>query len=321
MNQTAPPLVLSLMRIGLLALFPFTAGLAAQIAQEPPTAKFSVDVGLVNVAFSVRNHSGSLIADLTRDDVEITEDGVLQQLKHFATERDTPLTLGIVIDLSPSQHGFEDENAYVAVAFLKRILRDQDRAFIVAFGNNIRLIAPPGNSLDALDQALQTMRDKFDGATRVGPRVDRKGGSAVLDAIYWSAAEQLAQVGGRKALIMIGDGKENASRKRTADVIELLQNADVLFYGLDNGGLDMPGSGELHNHMPLVADETGGHEFELAKTSLRDAFAAIEQELRALYSAAYVSTNPARDGPFRQIEVKLKDANLRGRARPGYYAK
>ena len=139
--------------------------------------------------------------------------------------------------------------------------------------------------------------------------------------MYWSAREFLVKVNGRKALIMIGDGKENASKKRTADVIETLQNADILFYGLDNGGNDMPGSRELHNRMPLVADETGGHEFELAKTPLREAFAAIETELRSLYSAGYVSTNPARDGRFRRIEVKLKDPDLRGRARPGYYAR
>ncbi|MCX6623108.1 MAG: VWA domain-containing protein [Acidobacteria bacterium] len=295
--------------------------LAAQAVEDAPATKFSVDVGLVNVAFSVRNRAGALIADLTRDDVEIREDGVPQQVKYFATERDTPLTVGIVIDFSPSQQGFEDENAYVALAFLKRILRDQDRVFVVAFGNRIRLISPPGNSLEALEGALRTMREKYDQAPRVGPKVEREGGSAVLDAIYWSAREHLATVGGRKALIMIGDGKENASKQPTSQVIESLQNADILFYGLDNGGQDLPGGRQLHNRMPLIAEETGGHAFELAKTPLREAFPAIEMELRALYSAGYVSTNTARDGRFRRIEVKLKDPNLRARARPGYYAK
>ncbi len=294
--------------------------LPAQVAEEPPSARFSVDVGLVNVAFSVRNRTGALISDLSRDDVEIFEDGVRQTVRNFATERDTPLTIGILIDFSPSQHGFEDENAYVAISFLKRILRDQDRVFVVAFGNKLRLISAPGNSLDTLQKDLETMRERFNRAPRVGPEVEREGGSAVLDAIYWSATGYLAKTNGRKALIMIGDGKENSSKKRTTDVIEALQNADILFYGLDNGGTAMPGSDELHNRMPLVADETGGHEFELTGTPLRDAFAAIEMELRALYSAGYVSTNTARDHRFRHIDVKLKNRDLRARARPGYYA-
>ena len=170
------------MRVGLPGVLLFAVVLlfggrvGAQVAEETPAAKFFVDVGLVNVAFSVRNRTGALIADLTKDDVAVYEDGVRQSVKYFATEKETPLTIGIVIDFSPSQHGFEDENAYLAVAFLKRILRDQDRVFVAAFGNKIRLISPPGNSLGQLESALQMMREKYDDAPRVGPKVEREGG-------------------------------------------------------------------------------------------------------------------------------------------------
>jgi len=66
---------------------------------------FSVDVRLVNVAFSVRGPSGNLVAGLTKDDFEIYEDGVRQDLRNFSRDQDTPLALALIIDRSGSQQG------------------------------------------------------------------------------------------------------------------------------------------------------------------------------------------------------------------------
>lgn len=289
-------------------------------AEDFGSPTFAVDVPLVNVGFSVRDRGGRLIRDLTPEDFEVFEDGEAQKIHHFASERESPLSVGVLIDFSPSQNGFEDENIYVAMSFFKRILRPQDSAFLVAFGNNIRLIQAPTNSIDDLDHGLRNVEGIYRDAPRVGPKKKRKGGSAVVDAIYWTAEERFSKVGGRKAIIMIGDGKENSSKKQLYDAIEKLQSLDVIFYGLDNGGSQSRANRRLRNRMPMIAEESGGREFRIGETSLRAAFDQIEAELRALYTLGYISSHPESDGRFRKIEIRPHNKLHLVHARPGYYA-
>src|SRR5690348_5415092 len=78
-------------------------------AQNAPAQKMSsirVDVGLVNVGFSVRDSSGKLVTNLTENDFEIAEDGVPQKISFFARSTDMPLNLGLIVDVSGSQASF-----------------------------------------------------------------------------------------------------------------------------------------------------------------------------------------------------------------------
>jgi VWFA-related protein len=129
----------------------------------------------------------------------------------------------------------------------------------------------------------------------------------------------MKNVDGRKALIMIGDGKENSSKRRMIDAIDALQAEDVVFYGLDNGGSEP--NKKLRNRMPAVAEESGGRVFVLEAISPKRAFEEIERELRTMYTLAYSSSNPARDGSYRKVEVKVLREGAVARAKPGYYAK
>ena len=69
-------------------------------------APIRVDVSLVNVGFSIRDDRGSLVTNLTRDDFEVTEDGVPQKISFFARSGDVPLNLGLIMDVSGSQQSF-----------------------------------------------------------------------------------------------------------------------------------------------------------------------------------------------------------------------
>jgi Ca-activated chloride channel family protein len=281
--------------------------------------RFTAEVNLVNISFSVRDQRGGLIGNLGKDDFRLLEDRVAQQVRFFSSEQETPLTVGILIDRSGSQRGFEQENLYVALVFLKRVLRPQDQAFVIGFEDQIREACPPTNSLDRLDQVLRNFDKALSGAPRVGPQVSRSGGTAVFDSVYWSVKEKLEKVSGRKALIMIGDGRENSSKVQLADTIELLQNVDVIFYGLANPG-NSTGQRDV-DRMPLLTAESGGREFQIGAASLQRAFDEIEQELRTMYSIGYVSTNGARDGRFRRVDVRPVNPGYVVRARPGYYAR
>src|SRR5215468_2279191 len=101
--------------------------LAASAVAAQEIAPIRVDVSLVNVGFSVRDSSGKLVPDLTRDDVEVTEDGVPQKIAFFARSVDVPLNLGLVMDNSGSQHSFIKPHMRDLQAFLKSVLRTQDK--------------------------------------------------------------------------------------------------------------------------------------------------------------------------------------------------
>jgi Ca-activated chloride channel family protein len=289
------------------------------LGQDPPT--FSVDVQLVSMGFLVRDQAGKLVPALDKDAFEVFENKQKQEIRNFSREEKMPLTLGLIVDRSGSQDQFEQENVYAAVTFFRSILRAQDQAFVVSFGNRIRLTHDLSSELNSLERGLKYMKKEYDRAPRLGPAVNRNGGSAVLDAAYWSAREKLKGVSGRKALIMIGDGKENASETSLVDLIDLLQNEDILFYGLDNGGATTEENRRLRNRMPAIADESGGRVFDTNKVPMRKAFEEIEQELRTLYTLGYATTNPARDGRYRKVEIRAKEPGVTVRAKPGYYAR
>src|SRR4029077_20715555 len=106
-------------------------------SQEP----IRVAVNLVNVAFSVRDARGALVDNLTKEDVEVYEDAVPQKISFFAKSTDIPLTLGLIVDVSGSQDHFTKQHEQDLEVFLKEVLGPKDRAFLVTFGNHIRLIS------------------------------------------------------------------------------------------------------------------------------------------------------------------------------------
>jgi VWFA-related protein len=73
--------------------------------------------------------------------------------------------------------------------------------------------------------------------------------------------------------------------------------------------------------MKKLTSETGGRVIEVGNKmdKLQAAFDQISQELRSQYGIGYVSTNPAKDGKFRKIEIRSKDG-YKIQARTGYFA-
>lgn len=80
---------------------------------------------------------------------------------------------------------------------------------------------------------------------------------------------------------------------------------------------------EANYYLGELAGATGGAAFDTARnlTDLDAAFAKIAEEMRNLYSIAYVSSNPQRDGNFREIKVTTDRTEDRVRARRGYYSR
>ena len=110
---------------------------ASCFSQEP----IRVKVDLVNVSFSVRDSRGALVDSLTKDDFEVLEDAVPQKIAFFSRSSDVPLTLGLIVDASGSQEHYSKQQKHDLEVFLQDVLGPKDRAFMLCFGNHLRLVS------------------------------------------------------------------------------------------------------------------------------------------------------------------------------------
>ena len=290
-------------------------------AQRP----IRVNVSLVNVTFMARDANGAPIENLTKDDVDLYEDAVPQKIEFFAKSTDLPLTLALIMDVSGSQEHFEKKHERDLEVFLKEVLGPKDRAFMVCFGNHLRLVSDYTNSPEAI---LLNFRE-FDKGKRhfpeIGPQEDRDLGTAFYDSIYYSVTEKLAQTGGRQAILMFSDGEDNSSSTNMMTAIETAQAANVIVYAIRYTEPNKHGALNARNKygisvMDRLARETGGAHIDAQATDPHLYFREIAEELRTSYELAYYPTNKAKDKTFRKIVIKPRREGVAIRTKTGYYS-
>jgi VWFA-related protein len=130
---------------------------------------------------------------------------------------------------------------------------------------------------------------------------------------------------GRKAMVLLTDGQDEGSKLKIKDAIEAAQKADAICYVLliaDRGFYGFGGGYSGDSEMKKLTQETGGRVIEVGNKidKLRQAFDQIAQELRSQYNIGYTPTNTVRDGGFRKVEIKSKQAEYKIQSRSGYYA-
>ncbi len=294
------------------------------LAQSP----IRVDVKLVNVSFAVRDSRGALVSNLDRDDFEVFEDGVPQKISFFARTTDLPLSLGLIVDASGSQEHFVKQHHHDLEKFLKRTITGRDRAFLVCFGNRLRLVsdysAEPNQLMDALHDFE---KDKHRGSEfpEIGPPEHRILGTAFYDALFYPISERLSSVEpGSKALIVFSDGEDNSSAHHMLEAIEAAQSADVRIFALryteiEHGRLNARNKYGI-SVMARLAHETGGADFDAREKDLASHFTEIGDDLRSSYGLAYHSTNGSHEASFHNIVIKPKQPGLTIRAKTGYFA-
>jgi len=288
-----------------------------------------VDVRLVNVAFSVRDAQGALVGNLDRDDFEVTEDGVPQKISFFAHSTDLPLNLGFIVDFSYSQGSFVKAHDNDLKTFLKTVLTPRDRTFLVGFASNPQLIADLTESPQEITSALKRYENSKDRREfpNLGPREirDRCCNTAFYDAVYYPITDLLAPSDtGQRAALIFSDGEDHLSAKTEFDVIEAAQNSNTVLYCLrytetQNGRMTARNKYGM-SVLRRIAQDTGGEEFDSREHGLAADFKRIAEQLRSSYQLSYHSTNPADDGAFRKIVIRVKQPDLLVRAKAGYYA-
>jgi VWFA-related protein len=297
---------------------PMCGGLAAQTTIRS-------DVNLVSVSFTVRDASGALVDNLTKDDFEVFEDAVPQKIAFFARSVDVPLTVGLILDASGSQEHFVKKHQRDLQVFLTDVLGPRDRAFLVCFGNHLRLVSDFTQSGPAMPAGLQKYDHDSGKFPEIGPKEDRDLGTAFYDAIYYAATEKLAAQTGRRALLIFSDGEDNSSSHDMMTTIETAQEQNVQVFTIrytqkEHGRLTARNKYGIRV-MDRVAKETGADAIDAEATDPHTYFKQIAEELRNAYELAYYPSNPIKDGTFRKIVIRPKQNGLTVRAKTGYFAR
>jgi VWFA-related protein len=274
-------------------------------------SRIQVHVELVNVLTTVTDKKNRLVTNLTKDDFRIFEDDKPQDIRFFSRETDLPLRIGILIDTSNSireRLSFEQD---AAIDFLNAAVRPgKDLAFVETFDMEPQLIQDYTDDMEKLSNAIRGV--KAGGVT------------SLYDAVFSSCKDKMLifpppEPYLRRVQIIISDGQDNKSVHTQDEALSMAERAEVTIYAISTNRSGSEGRGDKALHK--LADGTGGHAFlPFEAGDLAADFEEIGHELRSQYSLAYVSSNAAHDGTFRQITVKPVNKNLNVRAKAGYFA-
>jgi VWFA-related protein len=300
-------------------------------AQENPSPQaegtLKVTTSVVNVFAVVKDHGGHLVPDLNKDDFEVTENNDPQTIRYFSREADTPLTMGILVDTSPSQERVLPLEQQEAKAFVRQVVRPKDMAFVLHFDSEVELLQDFTSDTTRLARAIDetTIGGGGGGAlpgTFPGASV---GGTHLYDAVYLASTDPLKNEIGRKVIIVLTDGVDEGSTEKLNRALEVAQRADTIIYAINisdrmfyfSRGMGYNGESVLRK----LSDDTGGRVIDVSRQKdLSEAFAEIARELRTQYLLGYSSTNTRRDGSYRKIRVRVRNGDYKIQARRGYYA-
>jgi len=298
----------------LLFLIPCVAR-SQQTLQAAPAnhAGFAIrsSVSLVVLGATVRDGKGSPVAGLVKDDFEVLEDKVPQQIESFSHE-DVPVTVGLVVDNSGSMRPKRTDVIDAALAFVSSS-NPEDQLFVVNFNEHVSMGLPGNVQFTGNQRELQAAlaRNKADGMT------------ALYDALAAALVQLKKGKWEKKVLIVISDGGDNASAHRLHQIREMVNQSSAILYTL--GIFDEDDDDRNPRVLKQLAKISGGESF--FPTSLQEMLPACEQiarDIREQYTISYAPANRKPDGKYRTIELKARKSpgggRLRVSTRPGYDA-
>ncbi len=269
-----------------------------------------INVELVVLHATVQNSDLEPVSGLGKEDFQVYEDGVLQEIESFSQE-DIPVTVGLVIDNSGSMRPKRAEVITAALAFA-RASNNKDKIFVVNFNEHVSFGLPANTPFTNKTSQLEVALFK----------VAADGMTALYDAV--AAALDHLKKGNRdkQALIVISDGADNASRHNLAEIMALARRSDAIIYTI--GVYDSDDPDRNPGTLKQLAKATGGAAyFPGSVKNIVQICERIARDIRNQYTITYVPANINYDGKYRAIQVKARAPDrgrLRVRARAGYYA-
>ena len=321
---------------------------AALLAQQPEPApaksdSFKVQVREVIVPVTVTDIKGRFVSDLDSKDFRIFDEGKEQQIQFFTRERNQPVVVGFLLDMSNASKIHWKTYQEAAIELIATLLPNDPKysGYLITYSTEAEVAV---NTTEDSEKLIDKVR-----------KIKPGGGAALYDAI-WMACTSRKLVKGepfepRRVIVVIGDGHDNASKKTLNEVIEIAQRNLVTVYGVSTVAFGFNSEGEknltrlaeetggrveypLENvykdvigYLEKPSDEgnyalkvgTGGYAAQIAQGMFR-AIANVAGEVTTQYIIRYTPTGDEEPKTFRNIKITVPELpSVKVRTRKGYY--
>ena len=313
---------------------------AAQTPGEQDAVKLKAT--LVNVPVIVSDRDGRYLSGLRADDFTLYSDHVKQPIAVFEAT-DEPLSVALLLDTSLSTRDVLDKIKDAALGFIKR-LRPQDRAMVISFDYDVHLLSQLTADRRALEQSIKRVAS------------GDYAGTVLRDAVVKAANDSLRRVEGRKAIVLLTDGKDHGSVADEAESLDAAQESGAMIYtifyrtgplmrfegrrgGWRRGGIfgdrfprrdnerreRRRGRVERNNeqaadYLNELAEASAGRFYSSEVTDLKKTFDLIADELRHQYRLGFYPANESADSAVHRLAVQVARPDAVVRARRTYRA-
>lgn len=215
---------------------------------NPGDSTFRLNVNEVIVPVTVTDNQGRFVSNLKKEDFQIYEENKLQEIRTFSADKNQPIVIGFLLDMSSSStlHWQNYQNA--ATQLIQHFLTGDSRfsGYLVTYAREAEVVVNTTSESDALVDKIA--------------KLEPGGGSALFDAIFLASNDRKLMKGKpvepRRILIIIGDGHDNASSHSLSQAIQLAQRNLITVYGVSTQAFGMSKQGD--DTLQKLATETGG---------------------------------------------------------------
>jgi Ca-activated chloride channel homolog len=258
----------------------------------------------VSLYVSVLDQHGKLVSDLTEENFEVFEENKPQKITSLQFEPETPLSLGVLIDISRSMGGERISLALSWLNILAGQLRSPDELFVNAFSNESQEVVDYVSPEDYLEEALDHLGT---------------GGQASMGLAVDLALIKLREARNQKRALLFFSAGRDIAGPATLDHISRF-GYPIYAIGIAGAG----GSGgtidKLKNlnvkgsALKVFAGHSGGEAIFVESSS--QAETAIERlclQMKNQYRLEYISTSKQKPGKMLEVELRTKNPNLQVR--------
>src|SRR5215471_13975206 len=311
---------------------------------SPKDASIKVQVNDVIVPVTVTDAKGRFVTNLEQQDFQIFDQGKEQSIRYFNRERNQPVVVGFLMDLSNNSKSQWKSYQTAAEELVYTLLPGDKKysGYLIGYSTEAEVMV---NTTSDPEPIVDKLR-----------KIKPGGGSALFDAIYMSCTSRKLVQGEptepRRVIVVIGDGHDNSSKKTLEEILELAQRNLVTIFGVSTtaygfqtgsegvlerlaeetgGRVEYPLQNvnkDVSGYLQIPSDEgnyvykvgTGGYASALSN-SIFHAIGDISGEVTTQYILHYTPDAAALDSgrQFREINVKVNLPDVKVRARKGYY--
>jgi Ca-activated chloride channel homolog len=260
----------------------------------------TLEVDLVELYVTVLDRRGRPVTGgLAEKDFTVTEDGARQKIARFERVDDLPIHAAVAIDVSASMLTSLEKTQAAALQFFQKLVQPKDRAALITFNDHPVLNVRFTKDVKALSGGLAGLKSER--------------GTSLYDSLVF-CFYNFNGIRGRRALLLLSDGRDEGSRFTYDEALEFARRSGVTVYVI---GL---GEDVEKKKLARFAEETGGRAFFPRKADeLAGIYAAVEEELRSQYLIVYQSGSNRTDSGFRTVDLKVAKPGLETKTMRGYY--